>query len=108
MSLEIRKSSSRWYGTFVVNGKKTIVNLGVPINGERPRNRTMVGDDEFATSLAITLASGALQRRFTFGTGRCQRRRLSLCSCRCNRPWIGLIFPTIPWLAQIDPFLRRS
>ena len=31
MSLEIRKNSRWWYGTFVVNGKKTVVNLGVPI-----------------------------------------------------------------------------
>ncbi len=50
MSLEIRKNSSWWYGVFVVNGKKTIVNLGVPITGKRPRKRTMIGDDEFERS----------------------------------------------------------
>ncbi|HOB99212.1 MAG TPA: hypothetical protein PKM43_10755 [Verrucomicrobiota bacterium] len=33
MSLEIRRSSNWWYGVFVVNGRKTGVNLGVPITG---------------------------------------------------------------------------
>ncbi|MCZ7641389.1 MAG: integrase [Verrucomicrobia bacterium] len=50
MSLEIRKNSSWWYGVFQVNGKKTVVNLGVPITGKRPRKRTMIGDDEFERS----------------------------------------------------------
>ncbi|HNQ90197.1 MAG TPA: hypothetical protein PKM73_16395 [Verrucomicrobiota bacterium] len=50
MSLEIRKNSSWWYGVFVINGKKTVVNLGVPITGKRPRKRTMIGDDEFERS----------------------------------------------------------
>jgi hypothetical protein len=50
MSLEIRRNSSWWYGVFVVNGKKTVVNLGVPITGKRPRKRTMIGDDEFERS----------------------------------------------------------
>ena len=36
--------------SFVVNGKKTVVNLGVPITGKRPRKRTMIGDDEFERS----------------------------------------------------------
>jgi integrase len=50
MSLELRKSSSWWYGVFLVNGKKTIVNLKVPITGQRPPKRTMQGDDEFEQS----------------------------------------------------------
>lgn len=50
MSLELRKSSRWWYGVFVVNGQKTIVNLKVPIAGKRPRKRTMQGDDEFEQS----------------------------------------------------------
>ena len=50
MSLEIRKSSSWWYGVFVVNGRKTVINLKVPITGKRPRKRTMIGDDEFERS----------------------------------------------------------
>jgi integrase len=50
MSLEIRKNSGWWYGVFVINGKKTVVNLGVPITGKRPRKRTMIGDDEFERS----------------------------------------------------------
>jgi len=50
MSLEIRKNSRWWYGVFVVNGRKTVVNLGVPITGKRPRKRTMLGDDEFERS----------------------------------------------------------
>ena len=50
MSLEIRRNSSWWYGVFVINGRKTVVNLGVPITGKRPRKRTMIGDDEFERS----------------------------------------------------------
>jgi hypothetical protein len=50
MSLEIRKSSSWWYGVFVVNGRKTVINLKVPITGARPPKRTMTGDDEFERS----------------------------------------------------------
>ena len=50
MALEIRKSSNWWYGVFMVNGRKTIINLGVPITGKRPPKRTMLGDDEFERS----------------------------------------------------------
>ncbi len=50
MSLEIRKNSSWWYGVFMVNGRKTVVNLKVPITGRRPPKRTMIGDDEFERS----------------------------------------------------------
>ena len=50
MSLEIRKSSRWWYGVFVVDGRKSIINLGVPITGKRPPKRTMLGDDEFERS----------------------------------------------------------
>jgi integrase len=50
MSLELRKSSNWWYGVFLVNGMKTIVNLKVPITGSRPPKRTMQGDDEFEQS----------------------------------------------------------
>jgi len=34
MALEIRRSSKWWYGTFMVNGEKTVINLGVPITGK--------------------------------------------------------------------------
>ena len=50
MSLEIRKSSKWWYGVFVVNGQKSVINLKVPITGKRPPKRTMQGDDEFEQS----------------------------------------------------------
>jgi hypothetical protein len=50
MSLEIRKSSHWWYGSWVINGLKTVINLGVPITGKRPAKRTMLGDDEFERS----------------------------------------------------------
>jgi integrase len=50
MGLEIRKSSKWWYATFVVDGRKSIINLGVSITGKRPPKRTMLGDDEFERS----------------------------------------------------------
>ncbi len=50
MGLEIRKSSRWWYATFVVDGRKSIINLGVAITGKRPPKRTMLGDDEFERS----------------------------------------------------------
>ncbi len=50
MSLELRKSSNWWYGVFVVNGQKTVVNLKVPIAGKRPPKRTLQGDDDFEQS----------------------------------------------------------
>ena len=34
----------------MVNGRKTVINLGVPITGNRPPKRTMLGDDEFERS----------------------------------------------------------
>ena len=50
MALEIRKSSRWWYGSWMINGRKTVINLGVPITGKRPPKRTMLGDDEFERS----------------------------------------------------------
>jgi len=50
MALELRKSSKWWYGSWVINGRKTVINLGVPITGKRPPKRTMLGDDEFERS----------------------------------------------------------
>jgi integrase len=50
MSLEIRKSSHWWYGVFKVDGRKSVINLGIPITGKRPPKRTMLGDDEFERS----------------------------------------------------------
>jgi len=50
MALEIRKSSKWWYATFKFKGRKTVINLGVPITGKRPPKRTMTGDDEFERS----------------------------------------------------------
>jgi hypothetical protein len=35
---------------FTVDGRKTVINLGVPITGKRPPKRTMLGDDEFKRS----------------------------------------------------------
>ena len=44
------KSSNWWYGVFVVDGVRTVINLGIPITGQRPPKRTMIGDDEFERS----------------------------------------------------------
>jgi integrase len=57
MSLELRKSSKWWYGVFMQEGKKTIVNLKVPIAGKRPPKRTMQGDDEFEQSRGKAMAA---------------------------------------------------
>jgi hypothetical protein len=50
MALEIRTSSKWWNGSWVINGRKTGINLGVPITGKRAPKRTMLGDDEFERS----------------------------------------------------------
>ena len=50
MALEIRKSSKWWYRRWMINGRKMVINLGVPITGKRPPKRTMLGDDEFERS----------------------------------------------------------
>ncbi len=63
MSLELRKNSKWWYGVFMVNGKKTIINLGVPITGKRPPKRTMLGDDEFERSRGRAMEAYEEQRR---------------------------------------------
>jgi integrase len=63
MSLELRKSSNWWYGVFMVNGTRTIVNLGVPITGARPPKRTMLGDDEFERSRGRALEAYEIQRK---------------------------------------------
>src|SRR5262245_47419751 len=85
MSLEIRKSSKWWYGVFVVNGQKSVINLKVQITGKRPPKRTMQGDDEFEQSrgraieayerLAIEMAEDrtgerAIQKLAEMKTGR--------------------------------------
>ena len=71
--LEIRKNSSWWYGIFVVNGKKTVVNLGVPITGKRPRKRTMIGDDEFERSRGRAMEAHDKQLRKLRRTGPARR-----------------------------------
>ena len=63
MSLELRKSSNWWYGVFMVEGKKTIINLGVPITGKRPPKRTMIGDDEFEQSRGRAMEAYAKKRK---------------------------------------------
>ncbi|HOW67422.1 MAG TPA: site-specific integrase [Candidatus Paceibacterota bacterium] len=63
MSLEIRKSSKWWYGVFMVNGQRTVINLGVPITGRRPPKRTMLGDDEFERSRGRAMQAYAKQRK---------------------------------------------
>jgi integrase len=63
MSLEIRKSSNWWYGVFMVNGQRTVINLGVPITGKRPPKRTMLGDDEFERSRGKAMEAYAKQRK---------------------------------------------
>ncbi|MGE4182759.1 MAG: tyrosine-type recombinase/integrase [Limisphaerales bacterium] len=63
MSLELRKSSKWWYGVFMENGQKTIVNLKVPIAGKRPPKRTMQGDDEFEQSRGMAQAAYDLLAR---------------------------------------------
>ena len=75
MSLELRKSSNWWYGVFVVNGRKTIVNLGVPITGKRPPKRTMLGDDEFERSRGRAQEAYDKQRRKISRTTGPARRR---------------------------------
>lgn len=59
MSLEIRKSSKWWYGVFVVNGQKSVINLKIEITGKRPPKRTMQGDDEFEQSRGRALEAYA-------------------------------------------------
>ena len=63
MSLELRKSSQWWYGVFMENGQKTVVNLKVPIAGKRPPKRTMQGDDEFEQSRGMAQAAYDLLAR---------------------------------------------
>jgi len=63
MSLEIRKSSKWWYGVFMVEGERTVINLGVPITGKRPPKRTMLGDDEFERSRGKAMEAYAKQRK---------------------------------------------
>ena len=63
MSLELRKSSKWWYGVFMENGQKTIVNLKVRIAGKRPPKRTMQGDDEFEQSRGMAQAAYDLLSR---------------------------------------------
>jgi len=63
MSLELRKSSKWWYGVFMENGRKTIVNLLIPIAGKRPPKRTMQGDDEFEQSRGKAQAAYELVAR---------------------------------------------
>ena len=43
--------------------QKTVVNLGVPITGKRPRKRTMIGDDEFERSRGRAMEAHDKQRR---------------------------------------------
>lgn len=50
MSLEIRKTSNWWYGVFVVDGKKQVFNLEVPIKGVRPCEDMPEGDAAFQRS----------------------------------------------------------
>jgi len=63
MSLEIRKSSKWWYGVFMVEGQRTVINRGVPITGKRPPKRTMIGDDEFERSRGRALEAYEKKRR---------------------------------------------
>ncbi|MGO8696796.1 MAG: tyrosine-type recombinase/integrase [Limisphaerales bacterium] len=44
MSLELRSSSKWWYGRFRANGKDLVINLGVRIEGQRPRTLREPGD----------------------------------------------------------------
>jgi integrase len=50
MGLELRPTSSWWYGRYMVNGKTTVVNLDVPIAGERPDSITGEGNPAFEKS----------------------------------------------------------
>jgi hypothetical protein len=63
---------------FVINGKKTVINLRVPITGKRPRKRTMIGDDEFERSRGRAMEAhdkhpqspaGVWHRRLPLGPG---------------------------------------
>ncbi|MBK9137388.1 MAG: hypothetical protein IPM17_01250 [Verrucomicrobia bacterium] len=61
--LELRRSSNWWYGVFTVNGRRQVLNLKVPITGQRPPKRTMLGDDEFERSRGRALAEYERRRR---------------------------------------------
>lgn len=47
----------------MVNGQRTVINLGVPITGKRPPKRTMLGDDEFERSRGRAIEAYEKQRR---------------------------------------------
>jgi hypothetical protein len=50
MALVIKRTSQWWYGLFSSSGRRKTINLGVRIEGRRPRDLGRQGDDEFERS----------------------------------------------------------
>ena len=50
MGLELRPTSKWWYGRYMVDGKTTVVNLDIPVEGERPDSVTQEGNAAFEKS----------------------------------------------------------
>jgi integrase len=86
MALEIRKSSRWWYGTFMVNGQKTVINLGVPITGKRPPKRTMLGDDEFERSRGRAQEAHDRQEKKLITDRNAESALLKLVEIRTGKP----------------------
>ena len=50
MSLQMRDSSNWWYGQFTIDGRRVLENLGVKIEGRRPKSINRTGDVAFEKS----------------------------------------------------------
>ena len=50
MSLQLRRSSRWWYGQFVENDNRTVLNLRIPVEGQRPPSINEEGDADFEAS----------------------------------------------------------
>ncbi len=50
MALDWKKTSQWWYGRFRINGRSQLINLGIKIEGHRPKSLTELGDVVFERS----------------------------------------------------------
>jgi integrase len=50
MALDWKATSKWWYGRFIENGRSRLINLGIKIEGQRPRSLTEEGDKAFERS----------------------------------------------------------
>ncbi len=57
MALILRRSSKWWYAGFRSNRHRKLINLGVVVEGQRPRSVSDTGDDEFERSRGRALAA---------------------------------------------------